>query len=544
MINHALEYLNDYNFSVIPVRGDKKPLIKWEEYQKRKPTIDEVKTWWTKYPNAMIGIVCGKISGILGIDIDSETGKEEIEKFLPEFLEIPVAETPSKGQHLYLEYPPGNGRIGPVVGLFSGVDVRAEGSYLVAPPSVNLKGIAYRWIVPLSKKCPLPATPSLLIKLIKDNNALKTGKIGENDVCLNPQTSTTSTKFYISLDEGNRDETFFHVANTLIKGGESEENVSKILEYLNNSSNPPFPEKELIIKIKSALDRSERRQRNLSGEVRAWVDSTFGNIYSTEVRKLLQISTIQEVKNLSIIFKRLCDEGILERLSKNGSFRRVENKAEEIDIFSDTDTPLNLNYPLGIESFVHTMPKSIIIIAGESDAGKTAFLLNFSSLNLDYYPITYFSSEMGPTELKDRISKFTRPITDWKKVLFKDRGSNFQDVIEPDKINIIDYLELADDFYKVGGQIKAIFDKLKKGIALIALQKKIGSEFARGGDFTMEKARLYITLSRDNICKIIKAKNWVNSMVKPTGKQRKYILLHGCEFRTKSNWEMEGQENE
>jgi hypothetical protein len=96
----------------------------------------------------------------------------------------------------------------------------------------------------------------------------------------------------------------------------------------------------------------------------------------------------------------------------------------------------------------------------------------------------------------------------------------------------------------VGGQIKAIFDKLNKGIALIALQKKIGSELARGGDFTMEKARLYITLSRDNICKIIKAKNWVNSMVKPTGKQRKYILLHGCEFRTKSNWEMEGQENE
>lgn len=529
-------------FSVIPCNPSeeeekgKKPFIRWERYQKERAAPDQIKEWWAKWPAAMIGIVTGEISGLFVVDADSEEAKEKFETLIPESLEIPVVKTP-RGYHYYFKYQQG------ITNSNNGIlHVRGSGGFVIAPPSKRSNGNTYLWQLEICR-IPPPDPPIVIFNLFK-NQALTDADFKGIDKKKRLQDSTISTKFYISLDEGNRDETFFHVANTLIKGGESEENVSKILEYLNNSTTPPFPEKELKIKIKSALDRSERRQRNLSREVRDWVDSTFGNIYSTEVKKLLQISTIQEEKNLSIIFKRLCDEKVLERLSKNGSFRRVENIAEEIDIFSDTDNPLNLNYPLGIESFVHTMPKSIIIIAGESDAGKTAFLLNFSSLNLDYYPITYFSSEMGPTELKDRISKFSRPIQDWKKVSFKERSSNFQDVIEPDKINIIDYLELADDFYKVGGQIKAIFDKLNKGIALIALQKKIGSELARGGDFTMEKARLYITLSRNNICKIIKAKNWVSSMVKPTGKQRKYILLHGCEFRTKSNWEMEGQENE
>ncbi len=539
----ALSYQRDFNFSIIPINPSteesksKKPLIKWEEFQKRRASDEEIISWWTQWPDAMIGIVCGSISGIFVLDADSEEAKTKLESLLPESFLCPIVHTPRPGYHYYLQNQDGmrnsnNGLI----------HCRGEGGYVVAPPSQKDDGSKYVWQISISGISP-PKPPIKIINILK-NQELTNADFKDTDHKAIQQTSTISTKFHISLGQGSRDETFFHVANTLIKGGESEENVYILLKLLNNSAIPPFPEKELEIKIKSALDRSERRKRNLSREVRDWVDSTFGNIYSTEIQKLLQISTIQEQKTLSMILRRLCDDGMIERLSKNGTFRKVENKAENIDIFSDTDTPLNLNYPLGIESFVHTMPKSIIIIAGESDAGKTAFLLNFSSLNLDYYPITYFSSEMGPTELKDRISKFQRPFTDWKKVSFKDRGSNFQDVIEPDKINIIDYLELADDFYKVGGQIKAIFDKLNKGIALIALQKKIGSELARGGDFTMEKSRIYITLSRDNICKIIKAKNWVNSMVKPTGKQRKYILLHGCEFRTKSNWEMEGQGDE
>ncbi len=90
---------------------------------------------------------------------------------------------------------------------------------------------------------------------------------------------------------------------------------------------------------------------------------------------------------------------------------------------------------------------------------------------MDNHEVHYFSSEMGALELKDRFSKFDRPLNSWK-VKFKERASNFADVIKPDAINIIDFLEVHDEFYKIGGLIKDIYDKLTTGIAVIAIRKK------------------------------------------------------------------------
>jgi len=50
---------------------------------------------------------------------------------------------------------------------------------------------------------------------------------------------------------------------------------------------------------------------------------------------------------------------------------------------------------LWIERWVKTLPKNIIILAGEANAGKTALLLNFCSMNMGKFKINYFSSEMG-----------------------------------------------------------------------------------------------------------------------------------------------------
>jgi putative DNA primase/helicase len=61
MLDEALRY-SKMNLSVIPVGKDKRPLFSWKEYQDRLATEDEIKTWWTKYPEANIGIVTGKIS--------------------------------------------------------------------------------------------------------------------------------------------------------------------------------------------------------------------------------------------------------------------------------------------------------------------------------------------------------------------------------------------------------------------------------------------------------------------------------------------------
>ena len=86
-------------------------------------------------------------------------------------------------------------------------------------------------------------------------------------------------------------------------------------------------------------------------------------------------------------------------------------------------------------------------------------------------PIIYCSSEMGPVELKcvyPNLKIFK--CQNGEKIKFIERASNFVDIIEPDGINIIDYMEITDNFYKVAEYTKEIFDKLQK--ASVCLQSK------------------------------------------------------------------------
>ncbi len=148
------------------------------------------------------------------------------------------------------------------------------------------------------------------------------------------------------------------------------------------------------------------------------------------------------------------------------------------------------------------MRGNIGIIAGSPNSGKTAFLLNFIRLNQNKHKIHLFSSEGGKEELRQRISKFDYPLDSWKFSAWE-RAGDFADVIKPDDINVIDYLEIHDEFYKIGGIIKSISDRLKNGFALIALQKNNGRDEGLGGSRGLEKPRLYLSMDAGRL-KIVK----------------------------------------
>jgi hypothetical protein len=72
------EAIHDYiahGWSIIPIRsGDKRPLVRWEEFQCRRPRAEEVQAWFSGWPEAGIGIVTGAVSGLVVLDIDSRHG--------------------------------------------------------------------------------------------------------------------------------------------------------------------------------------------------------------------------------------------------------------------------------------------------------------------------------------------------------------------------------------------------------------------------------------------------------------------------------------
>ncbi len=143
--SEAVEWYVNNNFSVIPIRAiNKKPYLKtWKQYQTERANTEQVTQWWSRWPNAMIGIVTGKISNIIVIDVDSKAGHDALSEFLPDTLVTPVARTPSGGWHYYFRYREGlsNG-----VRVLSDCDVRTDGGYVIAPPSVNSSGKAYAWL--------------------------------------------------------------------------------------------------------------------------------------------------------------------------------------------------------------------------------------------------------------------------------------------------------------------------------------------------------------------------------------------------------------
>jgi len=141
-LDFALKYLAK-GWSIIPIKnGSKLPLVKsWLEYQNRLPTQKEVVKWWTDNPSANIALICGKISGIILIDIDPKSGGTTNGLILPPTL---CSNTGGGGQHIFYKWR--KGLVGAKVGIKPGVDIRSDLSYAVLPPSLHASKKLYEWI--------------------------------------------------------------------------------------------------------------------------------------------------------------------------------------------------------------------------------------------------------------------------------------------------------------------------------------------------------------------------------------------------------------
>jgi hypothetical protein len=135
-IQVATSYISQ-GFSVIPVGVDKKPLIKWEQYQHRIATDEELERW-SKLKNPNIAIVTGGISNIIVIDVEAGG---LIEGYTPTV----IAKTGGGGWHFYYKHP-GYEFKNSVRQLRELTDIRGDGGYVVAPPSLHKSGKHYEWI--------------------------------------------------------------------------------------------------------------------------------------------------------------------------------------------------------------------------------------------------------------------------------------------------------------------------------------------------------------------------------------------------------------
>jgi hypothetical protein len=179
----------------------------------RDPGI--VRAWWRQWPNALIGVPTGRVSGRVVLDIDVKDDRangfdslDDLGHLLPS---TPMAHTASGGLHVYLdagsrELHNSAGRIGP------GLDVRGDGGYVIVPspgsgyywdPQWNFEtvapAVAPDWLWPPTPSRPTPTTPIRPVAGLSPYgeaaiesacNAIVTAGLGEQERTLNSECSS------------------------------------------------------------------------------------------------------------------------------------------------------------------------------------------------------------------------------------------------------------------------------------------------------------------------------------------------------------------
>lgn len=155
----ALAYLA-LGWSVIPLRpGTKRPIAGWLDFQQRLPTRSEIAAWFRDFPSANVAIVTGALSALVVLDVDAgHGGAESLARLEADHVRLPPtmeAITGSGGRHLYFTHP--GGILHNRAGFEPGLDLRGDGGYVVAPPSLHPNGTAYRWARGRSPSESMPA---------------------------------------------------------------------------------------------------------------------------------------------------------------------------------------------------------------------------------------------------------------------------------------------------------------------------------------------------------------------------------------------------
>lgn len=198
-------------------------------------TIDEtaIRAWWSKMLQANIGIACGP-SNLVVIDLDARKGGKETWHRLCQqnglnHLATVTGLTGGGGVHLLFEAPVGVEIASGVGVLGDGVDVKAKGGYIVAPPSIHPNGTRYEWEVSSHPDDRSPAPlPEVLVRLLRSRMQQKAPELPAR------------------IEEGQRNALLASLAGSMRRRGASEEAIRAALAVENGKRcEPPLPEREV-----------------------------------------------------------------------------------------------------------------------------------------------------------------------------------------------------------------------------------------------------------------------------------------------------------
>ena len=240
LIEHVKAY-REMGWSFFPLQG-KRPYFEaliggsWDVFKTRVPTADELNLWFTGEPAITnLGIVGGAVSGnLVMIDVDRP---EECQDWRHKhFANIPGVVT-GKGFHFYVTTPTPTPCF-----VFEWGEIKGEGGYCVAPPSVHPEtGKTYKWRGDGLK----PEIGAVAIESLEELE-------------IYPK----KLKLDGPVVEGNRNMSLTSRAGWLRKGGWAEDEILNALLFLNDKLPEPLGAVEVAI-IARSVSRYEPAEKSL-----------------------------------------------------------------------------------------------------------------------------------------------------------------------------------------------------------------------------------------------------------------------------------------
>lgn len=295
---------------------------------------------------------------------------------------------------------------------------------------------------------------------------------------------------------------------------------------------------------------------DLEKSLKEWCLKFQGGFTIQEILNHFGIKDKQGKNEVDSILSDLCAENIIQQDNKRRSaFRVVDTNISIIDIKKQINTEgVDIRLPFGLSEFVLLEDRTVVVIAGDSNSGKTAVMLEGLAENIMFSnrfkkPV-YISTEMSQAELKRRLNIIQSEDV-WENAEFLDYTGHFQDAIKTgrsDNLVYIDQLEVNDSisYADMEKEISAIRHSLTTGISIIAMQKTAGSKMARGGAGTLTKPRLYISLHHCyksaeggvvNRAEVVKCKMTKPGYSNPEGRQLIYHITKEGVIEYVTEWE-------
>ena len=240
-LDAAIEYASK-GMAVFPLKAKGKEPMTAHGVKNATTNFDTIEKWWTRYPNANIGIACGAVSGgLLVVDLDEKengvSGSDSLHNWERENGELPETVrsiTGKGGAHLLfrIDHPEKN-----KVNLLEGVDIRSDNGYIVAPPSIHPNGNRYEWEYD-PEEYEIARADETVLKL------LAVGKKPEPDKFTVPD----------KIPDGRRNDTIFKMACSLQAKGLTDLSILAACMAENNAKcTPPLHDDEVQKIVESAL---------------------------------------------------------------------------------------------------------------------------------------------------------------------------------------------------------------------------------------------------------------------------------------------------